>query len=790
MMKRVTTMLVTVLLASACGTTPGNDAGTGGGSGGGNSTGGGSETGGGSGGGSGGGTQTDGGTGGGTGGGIVTGECGEPANVTRRQAILASQPTVESKKKTVLTETVTFASEAGDPSVQCEVDLRFRDSNGNGSLDVYEDWRKTPTERATDLLGKMNAAQKLGLMAHGTTTDGTTATPSAATLAMLAAELRFAQVTNNLTTTPLVRAQWSNAIQEKAEESALGIPVVLSSVPAHSAGNGRIKARGYSQWPNEAGLAASNDAALIENFGKVVSAEYRAVGIRMALSPSADLATDPRWNNAQYTFGEDSAKVGDFVAAYIKGLQGAALGQSSVAAVVSGFPGAGAAKDGLDARLAKGKFTSYPGNAIDAHIAPFQKAVTQKVAGVMTGYAIAQTGAWTGQTGTLDGTTIEQVGASFNTTLVTGVLRTKLAFSGLVVAPVGAVNDAAVAPLGAPWGVESLTKAARIAKAVGAGVDQFAGVDDTVALTAAKTANSITDEQVNASAGRALAVIFSLGLFEDPFVDAAAAPMLVNTDANYRAGLDAMNRGMVLLLNTTKPAGFLNGNGDGTQMSDKGNAGNGTGKVLPAPPGEPYVAAGCRYFILGDFDLDYIRSVSAGYGELTNDATRINGTDVTTDAQKMALSDYVFIRIAAPFTADADSGTLRIPTPLLSYATQANADALAPIQTARAAIAAVPTSNARIVVSIDSGRLPVLDEVLAFNPSAIYVQWNGTNSTNLSADKIFLDVAFGIANGVAVLPFGVPLSDAAMTTQNPDTAGDGQHPTFIKGFGLTTPRFE
>ena len=70
---------------------------------------------------------------------------------------------------------------------------------------------------------------------------------------------------------------------------------------------------------------------------------------------------------------------------------------------------------------------------------------------------------------------------------------------------------------------------------------------------------------------------------------------------------------------TSSSALHLNGNGDGTQTGDKGNAGNGTMKVLPAPPGEPYVAAGCSYFIMGNFDLDYVRSVSAGYGLLTND---------------------------------------------------------------------------------------------------------------------------------------------------------------------------
>ena len=631
-------------------------------------------------------------------------------------------------------------------------------------------------------------------MAHATLADVPTSStvPSAATQAMVTGHLRFGLTAAN-TATVTARATWANALQELCEGSALGVPFALSSAPAHSAGNGRVKARQFSQWPNEPSLAASGDPALVERFGRIVSQEYRAIGVRVALSPSADLATDPRWFNGQFTFGEDSASVSTFVAAYIKGLQGEVLGANGVAAVVGAFPGAGAAKGGLDARLNKGKYLAYPGNGIDAQLAPFQRAVDAKVAGVATAFGLPQTGAWSGLSGALDGMTLEQVGASFNRTLLTDVLRTRYQFRGLVLAPAGVLEDLSSGTLGAPWGVETLSRVERVGKAVAAGVDQFAGLNDTVLLAEARTAGQISDAQLTASAGRALALLFQLGLFEDPYVDPVLAPQLTNTDTSYRAGLDAMNRGMVLLVNATKPAGFLNGNGDGTQSGDKGNAGNGTMKVLPAPPGEPYVAAGCSYFIMGDFDLDYVRSVSAGYGELTNDATSIKGVPVTTAAQRIALSDYVFIRLAAPFTRDPEGGPLNLPLPSLVYAGAANANELADLATAKAAIAAwtgSPASQTQLVVGVDVGRLPVLSEILAQNPSALYVQWNGVMPGNASADKVFLDVAFGIVHGVGKLPIGVPLSDEAATAQKEDLPADGQHPTFIKGYGLTTGRFE
>lgn len=715
-----------------------------------------------------------------------TPECDKAANVTRRQELQAAQPTLAVRSKSVITAAVTWASLADDPTVTCSVSLLFKDLNGSGSLDGYENWTLTASQRAADLVGRMSAAEKMGLMAHATVTDApTSGNPNVSTAlqTMIAGGIRFGR-TSASTSQLIARATWANNVQAACEATALGVPFVLSMGPSHSSGNGRTKAAGFSQWPNELGLAGSNDLAVLQTFGQVVSQEYRAIGVRMALSPSADLTTEPRWFNGQFTLGEDSAAVSQRARAYVLGLQGTALGPTSVASVVSSFPGAGPAKDGWDARLAKGKYLSYPGNGIDAHLAAFQGAFDAGVAGVMPAYGILETGAWTGLGGLISGTTIEQVGASFNATIVTDVLRGHYAFGGLVLAPWGILEDAGVSPLGAPWGVEASTKAQRVAKAVDAGVDQFGGLSDTAPIAAARTAADITDGQIDAAAARALALSFRLGLFENPYVDPAQAPALCNTDPSYRAGLDAMNRGMVLIVNVLKPAGWLNGTGNGTQTGDKGNAGNGTLRVLPAPPGEPYVSAGCSYYIMGDFDLDYVRSVSTGYGALTNDIPNL------TEAEKMRQSDYVFIRIPAPFSLDPDSGSLGYPLQSLEYATNDNAAVLDLIRTARAAIDQAPATQTQIIVGVDAGRASVAQEILDIGVSGLYLDWMGTYpGANLLSDKVFLDVAFGIVNGRGTLPVGLPLSDAAAAAQLEDLPNDGQHATFVKGFGFQTPGF-
>lgn len=46
-----------------------------------------------------------------------------------------------------------------------DVDGRqFKDLNGNGELDPYEDWRLSPAERAADLVAQMTVDEKVGMM--------------------------------------------------------------------------------------------------------------------------------------------------------------------------------------------------------------------------------------------------------------------------------------------------------------------------------------------------------------------------------------------------------------------------------------------------------------------------------------------------------------------------------------------------------------------------------------------------------------------------------------------------
>ena len=111
-----------------------------------------------------------------------------------------------------------------------------------------------------------------------------------------------------------------------------------------------MAAAGFSQWPEPLGLAAIDDPALTRRFADVVRQEYLATGFTQALSPQADLATEPRWPRVFSTFGEDAAIARRHVEATVAGLQNGTTGlhDGSVVAVVKHWAGYGAAKDGWE----------------------------------------------------------------------------------------------------------------------------------------------------------------------------------------------------------------------------------------------------------------------------------------------------------------------------------------------------------------------------------------------------------------------------------------------------------
>ncbi|MCB0839874.1 MAG: glycoside hydrolase family 3 protein, partial [Bacteroidetes bacterium] len=78
-------------------------------------------------------------------------------------AILSCQPSSDSSDQTQPVLGYRAAKIIEDDNFQ------FKDLNGNGQLDPYEDWRLSDEERSKDLVSRMSLEQKAGFMLISTT---------------------------------------------------------------------------------------------------------------------------------------------------------------------------------------------------------------------------------------------------------------------------------------------------------------------------------------------------------------------------------------------------------------------------------------------------------------------------------------------------------------------------------------------------------------------------------------------------------------------------------------------
>ncbi len=431
----------------------------------------------------------------------------------------------------------------------------FRDLNHNGQLDPFEDPRLSTAERVADLLSRLSLAEKAGLMFQTVIeagNDGELLTGPGQISKSGTAEVVLGKHLNHFNVhalaEPRLAARWANNLQQVAEDAPHGIPVTISSDPRHSFhenAGASFAARGMSQWPEPLGLAALRDPARVRRFAEIVNAEYRAVGIRAALHPTVDLATEPRWGRQAGTFGQDPELVAELGVAYLEGLQRGPVGTDSVACTTKHFPGGGPQAGGEDAHFPYGREQVYPAGRFADHLLPFRAMIAAGTSAIMPYYGMP-----VGLT--VDGKPVEPVGFGYNAGMVTGLLRDELGFDGVVCTDWELVNDNHVGDQVLParaWGVEDLDPAARMERILAAGADQFGGEECVDLLIELVTSGRVTESRLDASARRLLAVKFDLGLFDNPYVDEDAAGEVAGAAEFLAEGRRAQAESVTVLVN-------------------------------------------------------------------------------------------------------------------------------------------------------------------------------------------------------------------------------------------------
>ncbi|MED9821158.1 MAG: glycoside hydrolase family 3 N-terminal domain-containing protein [Christensenellales bacterium] len=477
-----------------------------------------------------------------------------------------------------------------------EVDGKFfKDSNGNGELDVYEDWRLDDETRAKDLVTRMSVDEKIGMMVINSRGMGiNVADKSQTSMDGLLEEIEDLQDTSIFGTTsklgtvdtiqklhlrhlilrqnpaPADFAQWINALNQVAEETPNGIPVIVDSNSRNEnakATFGMNDASGvFSTWPGTLGLAsaamgdikAGGDAQLITDFAEISRAEWDACGIKKGYMYMADVMTDPRWQRTYGTLGERPEFVTDAIGRLVEGFQGGKDGvqENGVALTVKHFPGGGARENGFDPHYSLGQWNPYPTeNSLETyHLAPFQAAVDRKVSSIMPYYAKpygAKSAPQVYQGMELD--LSEAVGFAFNKAFIGDLLRDKMGHEGYINSDSGIIGNMA-------WGMYDYDVPVRAAYAINAGTDIISDTNDVWSIKEAyrrgveeadkyPPEHVLSIERIDEANVRLLKEMFATGLFENPYRDLENAEVVVAAARADERVYKAHQKSVVLLKN-------------------------------------------------------------------------------------------------------------------------------------------------------------------------------------------------------------------------------------------------
>ena len=407
----------------------------------------------------------------------------------------------------------------------------------------YEDKTLDIGKRVEDLLSRMSLDDKVALMFQPLASLGEFTEPglfgSPSTQTLFDRGISHFNVLQASSAREL--AEWCNAVQRVGAATPLRIPVTISSDPRHAFSNNPgagLMSGPFSQWPEMLGFGALDDPELIEKFADTVRREYLAVGLRAALHPQVDIASDARWSRANGTFGSDADVVARLGVGYVRGLQGTELGATSVATMAKHFPGGGPQLDGEDPHFSYGREQVYPGGRFSLHLEPFRQLIAAGVTSMMPYYGMPV------------GTEYEEVGFGFNRGILTDLLRDELGFDGVICSDWGILTRTF-------WGVEELTYEQRMVKSIDAGVDQFGGESSPSDLASLVRDGSIAESRIDSSVRRLLRTKFALGLFDDRFVDPELADERVGAAEARAAGVEAQAASLTLLQNADQSPAHL-----------------------------------------------------------------------------------------------------------------------------------------------------------------------------------------------------------------------------------------
>lgn len=393
-----------------------------------------------------------------------------------------------------------------------------------GDLPPYKNAALPVEQRVADLLGRMTLEEKVAQLRVAadpkliTNTNGVFDETRAA--GVLGGGLgEFAALVKPIAEEVALR----NAVQQYLlTKTRLGIPIIFHAEACHG-----MLAPEANSFPVPIGIAGSWDEALVERIYTTVGAEMRARGVQQALAPILDICRDPRWGRTDETLGEDPFLNGRMGVAMVQGLQGRDpehIGEGHVATTLKHVAGHGAPEAGVN----RAPIHIGPRELLEDHLAAFRTVINEThPTSMMATY-----------------NEIDGVPSTVNRWLLQDVMRSQFGFDGLIVSDYDAIRFLI------DWHHVAATKRDAARRAFSAGVDMDMPTGECFPELVDLVKNGkISKSAIDASVARVLRLKFRLGLFENPYADAAAAQALFAKESTKTLAREAAQKSIVLLKN-------------------------------------------------------------------------------------------------------------------------------------------------------------------------------------------------------------------------------------------------
>ncbi|MBL7741557.1 MAG: glycoside hydrolase family 3 C-terminal domain-containing protein [Chitinophagaceae bacterium] len=540
-------------------------------------------------------------------------------------------------------------------------------------------------------------------------------------------------------------------IQDETKNTRMKIPIVYGLDGIH----GQTYTLNSTLFPHNIGVAATRNPELAKAITKVAANELRASGVRWNFAPVLDIGRQPLWSRFPETYGEDVYIGKTMGAAVIKAYEEDGLkNPTAVASCMKHYLGYSASRNGKDRTpiyLPEIEMREY-------YLPQFREAVKASSSTIMI------------NSGEINGVPVHA-----DKYLLTDVLRKELGFEGLIV-----TDWEDIKRLHERHNVAATPRQA-VVMAVNAGIDMSMVPGDysfyDLLIEAVKN-KEVPMSRIDDAVKRILVLKYKLGLFDNPYPEAAAKSNFGKPE--YQAlALDAAREAMTLLKNQDNVL----------PLSKKT-------KVLVAGPSAQSISAlnGCwSYTWQGREEQWYpadsktiLQAIRDKVGASNVFTTTVRGFDnsVNYDAAKLAVAaanaDVIVLCIGEDAYAESPGNTRELALPK-EQEELAKAAAL----TGKPVILVLTEGRPRFITSIEPSAKGIL---MAY--------WSGKKTAEAVAD-----VLFGDYNPDGKLPFTYhkSMGEIVLYDRKPteevrevfnDNVNSGYDPLYPFGHGLSYTTFE